>query len=105
MSTSVPCGGIVRDFRSRAHGKKQLPRPISALPRISVSMTGLWKVDVPVSFASGDESPRLKRSLRAMLFGVFVPPSFPFTLDDSAESERVERTDRFDSDRCRGGTC
>ena len=26
-----------------------------------------------------------------MLFGVFVPPSFPFTFDDSAESERVER--------------
>ena len=40
-----------------------------------------------------------------MLFGVFVPPSFPFTFDDSAESERVERTDKFDSDRCRGGMC
>ena len=99
MSTSVPTGGLVHDFRGGAHGKKQLPRPSST--SVSAAVVGV------VGGVSGvDSRPFLNSSLRAIFPERFALASFTFTfVIDSAESERVERTDILDKDRRRAGMC
>ena len=107
MSTSVPCGGLVHDLSSRAHGMKQLPRPSWTLACTSVSTTAPVSGELGGVVGCTPSSRFLKRSLRATFPGILVPANFTLTLlTDSAESERVERTERPDKDRGRrAGTC